>query len=43
MMGSKKVKWNFTKFLVGRDGRVIQRYAPATSPESIRADILELL
>ncbi|MGM0569581.1 glutathione peroxidase [Marinobacter sp.] len=43
MMGSKKVKWNFTKFLVGRDGQVIRRYAPTASPESIRDDILELL
>ncbi|GAB76986.1 glutathione peroxidase [Austwickia chelonae] len=33
------VKWNFTKFLVGRDGQVIKRYAPTTTPESLRADI----
>ncbi|WP_084130090.1 glutathione peroxidase [Demequina sp. NBRC 110055] len=33
------VKWNFTKFLVGRDGHVIKRYAPATEPEQIAADI----
>lgn len=43
MMGSKKVKWNFTKFLVGSDGQVIRRYAPTVSPEAIRDDILELL
>ena len=43
MMGSRKVKWNFTKFLVGRDGQVIRRYAPTVSPEAIRDDILELL
>ncbi len=39
LFGSKAVKWNFTKFLVGRDGRVRKRYAPTDSPESIRADI----
>ncbi len=34
-----RIKWNFTKFLVGRDGRVIQRYAPTTKPEDIARDI----
>ena len=34
-----KIKWNFTKFLVGRDGTVIERYAPTTKPEKIAADI----
>jgi len=34
-----KIKWNFTKFLVGRDGRVIERFAPSVKPEDIRADI----
>jgi glutathione peroxidase len=33
------IKWNFTKFLVGRDGQVIKRYAPNEAPESLRADI----
>ena len=33
------VKWNFTKFLVGRDGRVLQRFAPNTAPAAIRADV----
>jgi len=33
------IKWNFTKFLVGRDGAVIQRYAPTTTPDQIAADI----
>lgn len=33
------IKWNFTKFLVGRDGRVLARYAPTTKPERIGADI----
>ncbi len=39
MMGSEAVKWNFTKFLVGRDGKVIKRYAPNEAPESLRRDI----
>ena len=38
-LGSQAVKWNFTKFLVGRDGEVRKRYAPTDKPESIRADI----
>ncbi|MDN4486631.1 glutathione peroxidase [Demequina sp. SYSU T00039] len=33
------IKWNFTKFLVGRDGRVIRRYAPTTEPSALEADI----
>lgn len=36
---SSAIKWNFTKFLVGRDGHVIQRYAPTTDPAEIAADI----
>jgi len=43
MMGSEKVKWNFTKFLVNRDGEVVRRYPPTTKPEAIRADIEKLL
>lgn len=43
LLGSKAVKWNFTKFLVDRNGRVISRYAPATKPEDIAADIEKLL
>ena len=39
MLGSKAIKWNFTKFLVGRDGRVIKRYAPTDTPESIERDV----
>ncbi len=39
LLGSKAIKWNFTKFLVGRDGRVLQRYAPTDSPESLTRDI----
>jgi glutathione peroxidase len=34
-----KIKWNFTKFLIGRDGQVIERYAPTTKPDKLRADI----
>lgn len=43
LLGSKAVKWNFTKFLVDRNGKVISRYAPATKPEDIAADIEKLL
>jgi glutathione peroxidase len=39
LLGSKAVKWNFTKFLVGRDGKVIRRYAPTDKPQSLRKDI----
>ena len=39
LLGSKAIKWNFTKFLVGRDGRVIKRYAPQDSPEKMAKDI----
>ena len=39
LLGSTAIKWNFTKFLVGRDGRVIRRYAPQDAPESLAADI----
>ena len=40
---SKAIKWNFTKFLVDREGKVIERYAPTTKPEKIEKDILKLL
>jgi glutathione peroxidase len=43
VLGTQGIKWNFTKFLVGRDGRVVARFAPATSPEDMRADIEKLL
>ena len=39
LLGSKSIKWNFTKFLVGRDGQVIRRYAPTDKPESLLQDI----
>jgi glutathione peroxidase len=38
-----KIKWNFTKFLIGRDGKVIGRYSPTTTPEKIRGDIEKAL
>lgn len=38
-LGIDAIKWNFSKFLIGRDGRVIKRYAPTDKPESIAADI----
>ena len=37
------IKWNFTKFLVDQQGRVVDRYAPATAPEKIEADLVKLL
>ena len=43
LLGSQGVKWNFTKFLVGRDGSVIKRYAPNDSPESMKTDIEKAL
>jgi glutathione peroxidase len=43
VLGSKAIKWNFTKFLVGRDGTVLDRYAPTTKPDDIRKDIEKLL
>ena len=39
ILGTKGIKWNFTKFLVGKDGRVIKRYAPTDSPASLKGDI----
>ncbi len=42
MLGSK-IKWNFTKFLVGRDGQVIDRYAPTTTPDKLAEDIEKAL
>lgn len=42
MLG-EKIKWNFTKFLVDRDGNVIKRFSPTTDPKKIEKDILNLL
>jgi glutathione peroxidase len=43
LLGSESLKWNFTKFLVDREGHVVRRYAPTDSPESIEKDIEALL
>ena len=43
LLGSKAIKWNFTKFLVNRDGKVIDRFAPTTKPEDLRSRIEALL
>jgi glutathione peroxidase len=43
LLGSESLKWNFTKILVDREGRVVRRYAPTDSPESIEKDIEVLL
>ncbi len=43
LLGTEAVKWNFTKFLVGRDGNVIDRYATATKPEAMVKDIEKAL
>ncbi|MCY1164351.1 Hydroperoxy fatty acid reductase gpx1 [compost metagenome] len=39
LLGSKSIKWNFTKFLVGKDGQVIRRYAPTDKPADLAKDI----
>lgn len=43
VLGSEAIKWNFTKFLIDRDGNVVRRYAPADKPEKIEGDIQKLL
>lgn len=43
LLGFEAIKWNFTKFLVGKDGEVIERYAPTTTPEAIAKDIEKAL
>jgi glutathione peroxidase len=43
LLGSEAIKWNFTKFLIGRDGSVIERYAPTTKPEDLEQDIEQAL
>jgi glutathione peroxidase len=42
-LGTDEVKWNFTKFLIGRDGEVVRRYEPTVTPEEIQPDIEALL
>lgn len=43
LLGSEMIKWNFTKFLIAKDGTVFKRYAPTTKPEDISNDIEQLL
>jgi glutathione peroxidase len=43
LLGSRDVKWNFTKFLTDREGRVVARYAPQVEPKAIKADIEKLI
>jgi len=43
LLGSRRVKWNFTKFLIGRDGRVVRRFGPSVTPEKIAGAIEGLL
>jgi glutathione peroxidase len=43
VLGTRGIKWNFTKFLIGRDGKVVRRYAPTDKPEKLEADIEALL
>ena len=39
LLGSKAIKWNFTKFLIGKDGQVVRRYAPQDAPKKLAGDI----
>lgn len=43
ILGTEAIKWNFTKFLVDKNGNVVRRYGPNVTPENIEADILKLL
>ena len=43
VLGTEAIKWNFTKFLVDKNGKVVKRYAPSTKPSEIENDILNLL
>jgi glutathione peroxidase len=43
LLGTEAIKWNFTKFLVGRDGEVLKRFAPNTAPEALRDNIKDAL
>ena len=43
LLGSEAIKWNFTKFLIDRDGNVVERYAPTTKPEALTQEIEALL
>src|SRR5512135_2231963 len=43
ILGTEAIKWNFTKFLIGRDGKIAKRYAPQTEPKSLEGDIEKML
>jgi glutathione peroxidase len=43
LLGTEAVKWNFTKFLVGKDGQVLKRFAPTDSPEAIGKELDKIL
>jgi len=43
LLGSERIKWNFTKFLIGRDGKVVKRFAPTDKPAQIRREIEKLI
>lgn len=43
LLGTEAIKWNFTKFLVNREGQVVKRYAPTDKPEDIKKDLSKLL
>lgn len=43
LLGSQKIKWNFTKFLINKEGEVVKRYAPTDKPSAIKKDIQKLL
>ena len=43
LLGSKNIKWNFTKFLIGRDGKQVKRFAPTTKPQDLTQEIEALL
>jgi glutathione peroxidase len=43
LLGTQRIKWNFTKFLLDREGKVVERYAPLTKPQALKRDIEALL
>ncbi|HTT07407.1 MAG TPA: glutathione peroxidase [Gammaproteobacteria bacterium] len=43
LLGTESIKWNFTKFLINKDGAAVKRYAPGDTPDSIEKDIVQLL
>lgn len=43
ILGTEKIKWNFTKFLVGKDGKILKRFAPADKPEDLEKDVEKAL